>query len=72
MLPAGFTLGDAVTVARSWAGMIAPMGCLGGDLNMMNGFTLGDAIFTAQVWAGMRQFLWAAARPPGALAVPGA
>jgi len=52
----GFTLGDAVYVAVTWAS--GSMTCMGGDINALNGFTLGDAIFVAQVWAGGKSFPW--------------
>jgi hypothetical protein len=58
----GFTLGDAVHVARAWAdggdAAAAVTACMGGDLNLANGFTLADAVFVAHVWTGAERFPW--------------
>jgi len=54
----GFTLGDAMYVAQSWAEQVPPIKCMNGDFNERNGFTLGDAIFVAQVWAEQETFPW--------------
>ena len=53
--------GDAIYMARMWAGEVALTACLDGDINQRNGFTLGDAVFLAGVWTGTHQLPWATA-----------
>lgn len=55
----GFTLSDAIHVARQWTGKAARSACMDSmDLDQSGSFDLADAIFVAKVWAGVEAFAW--------------